>query len=72
MNWEKIVAGRGGGMNHGIGTRHGKAGIVVFFLLAFAVLAGGGLFSTDSHAYSAYSGGCQTCHGSFTGSTSDP
>ena len=36
MTREKIVAGRSGSMNHGIGTRHGKAGIVVFFLFACA------------------------------------
>ena len=39
MNWKKIVAGRSGNMNHGIGTRHGKAGIVFFFLLVFAAFA---------------------------------
>ena len=74
MSWEKIQAGRGGSMNHGIGAHHGKAGIAVFFLLAFAVLAGGGLFATDSHAYQRYNGGastgCQTCHGTFTSNTS--
>ena len=74
MRREKIQAGRGGSVNHGIGIRHGKAGIAVFFLLAFAVLAGGGLFATDSHAYQRYNGGastgCQTCHGTFTSNTS--
>ena len=39
MSWEKIVASKGGDMNQGIGTRHGKAGIVVFFLLACAAFA---------------------------------
>ena len=61
-------------MNHIIGARHGKAGIAVFFLLAIATLAGGSLFATDSHAYQRYNGGastgCQTCHGTFTSSTS--
>jgi hypothetical protein len=50
------------------------AGIVFFLLLAFAMMAGGGLFATDSHAYQRYNGGsgtgCQTCHGAFTDSTS--
>ena len=61
-------------MNQGIGTRNGMAGIVFFLLLAFAMMAGGGLFATDSHAYQRYNGGsgtgCQTCHGAFTDSTS--
>ena len=49
---------------------YGKAGIVFFFLLAFAVLAGGGLFATDSHAYQRYNDGCQNCHGAFTSGSS--
>ena len=39
MNCKKIVAGRSGRMNNGIGTRHGKAGIAFFFLLACAAFA---------------------------------
>jgi len=57
-------------MNQGIWTRNGKAGIVFFHLLAFVVLAGGALFATDSHAYSRYNDGCQSCHGAFGDSTS--
>jgi len=70
MSRKNIIAKTGGNMNHGIGTRHGKTSIVFLFLLAFVVLAGGGLFATDSHAYSRYNDGCQSCHGAFTGSTS--
>jgi hypothetical protein len=70
MNWGKFVAGKGGNMNQGFGTRHGMTGIVFLHLLAFAVLAGGALFATDSHAYQRYNDGCQTCHGAFTDSTS--
>jgi len=61
---------KGGNMSKGIGTRNGMAGIVFFHLLAFAVLAGGALFTTESHAYSRYNDGCQSCHGAFTDSTS--
>ena len=57
-------------MKYGIGIRHAKAGILFFFLVAFAALAGGGLFATDSHAYQRYADGCNSCHGTFTGSTS--
>ncbi|MBE0568338.1 MAG: putative Ig domain-containing protein, partial [Deltaproteobacteria bacterium] len=57
-------------MNRGIGTRHGAAGIIIILILAFAAFAGSGLFATDSHAYSDYASGCDSCHGSFTGSTS--
>ena len=57
-------------MIQGIGTRHGMAGILFFLLLAFAALAGGGLFATDSHAYQRYNDGCQNCHGAFTDSSS--
>jgi hypothetical protein len=46
------------------------AGIVFSLLLAFAMMAGGGLFATDTHAYQRYNDGCQNCHGAFTGSTS--
>jgi hypothetical protein len=70
MNWGKIVSSKGGNMNQGIGMRQGMAGIVFFLLLAFAALAGGGLFATDSHAYQRYNDGCQNCHGAFTDSSS--
>ena len=72
MNWGKIVTRKGGNMNKGIWTRNGIAGIVFFHLLAFAPLAGGGLFATDSHAYGTYAGGCSTasCHGAFKDGTS--
>lgn len=70
MTRGKTIAGKSGSMNYSIGTCYGKAGIVFFFLLMFSMLAGGGLFSTDSHAYQRYNDGCQNCHGAFTGSTS--
>jgi hypothetical protein len=62
MTREKIVAGRGGGMNHGIGTCHGKAGIVIFFLLACAAVA---FWAPNADAQSNYytQQGCSGCHG---------
>ena len=51
MGWEKIQAGRGGSMNHGIGTRLGKAGIVFIFLLAFAAFA---FWAPNANAQSQY------------------
>jgi len=62
MIWQKIVAGRGGSMNNGIGTRHGKAGIVFFFLLACVAFA---LWAPNVNAQSNYyvDRGCSGCHG---------
>ena len=61
MSWEQIVAGRGGGMKYGIGTRHGKAGIVFFFLLAIAAVS---FWAPNADAQSAYYGTyCAPCHG---------
>ena len=62
MSREKIVAGRCGSMKHSIGTRHGKAGIVLFFLLACAALA---FWAPNANAQSNYyvDRGCSTCHG---------
>ena len=61
MSCEKIVAGRGGSMNHGIGTRHGKAGIAFFFLFAFAAVA---FWAPGANAESGFfsSQGCTGCH----------
>lgn len=47
-----------------------KKSVYLYFFLSVAVMAGVGLFATDSQAYERYSGGCQTCHGAFTDSTS--
>ena len=62
MSWGKIIAKRGGSMNHGIGTRHGKAGIVVFFLLGMRLVA---LWAPNAGAQSNYyvDRGCSGCHG---------
>ena len=62
MNCKKIVSGRNGNMNYGIGSRHGKAGIVVFFLLACAALAS---WAPNAGAQSQYyvDRGCSGCHG---------
>ncbi len=72
MTREKTMAGMSGSMNYSIGICCGKTGIVFFMLLMVSMLAGGGLFPTDTHAYSAYTGGCNStsCHGSFRDSTS--
>ena len=72
MTGEKTIAGKSESMNYRIGTRYGKAGIVFFILLMFSMVAGGGLLPTDTYAYSAYTGGCNSasCHGSFRDSTS--
>ena len=51
MRREKIVAGRDGSMNFGNGTRHGKAGIVVFFLIACAAFA---LWAPEAEAVPSY------------------
>jgi len=52
----------GAGMMHGIGIRHGKAGIVFFFLLACAAFA---LWAPNAGAQSNYyvDKGCSGCHG---------
>ena len=62
MTREKIVDGRGGNMNHGNGTRHGKAGFVFFFLLVCTALA---FWAPGANAQSSYyvDRGCSTCHG---------
>ena len=70
MNWGKIVASKGGNMGKRIGTHNGTAGIVFYFLLAFAVLA---VWSSDAVAYSQYSvnrdaTNCRACHGDFRSS----
>ena len=59
-------------MNHGIGTRHGKAGIVFLFLLTFAVLVNGAeaspsYFTSFQSTYpssplSAVASNCSICH----------
>ena len=59
-------------MNHGIGTRYGKAGIVFFFLLACAAFA---LWAPDARAQSGYfrdsTHNCIACHaGQDTSSSS--
>lgn len=68
MIWQKIVAGRGRSMNNGIGTRHGKAGIVFFFLLACVAFA---LWAPNAGAESGFfsTQGCVGCHASPTPST---
>jgi hypothetical protein len=61
MSRNKTVAGRGENMNYGNGIRHGKAGIVFFFLLAFAAVA---LRTPNADAQSQYYGTyCAPCHG---------
>jgi hypothetical protein len=70
MNQEKIEAGRGTRMENGIGIRHGKAGIVFFFLLTIAMFVGSDLFTTDSHAFQRYNDGCDLCHGTFISNVS--
>jgi hypothetical protein len=59
MSREKIVASKGGDMNQSNGTRHGKAGIVLFFLLACAAFA---LWAPNAEAVPDY----LTGPGSFT------
>ena len=62
MSWGKIVAKRGGSMNHGIGIRHGKAAFVFFFLLVCTALA---LWAPNAGAQAQYyvDRGCSGCHG---------
>lgn len=45
----------------------GRIPIVLFCFLALAAFV---VLSSDAHAYERYNSGCQSCHGSFTGSTS--
>ena len=64
MSRKKIIAKTGGSMNPSIGMRHGKAGIVVFFLLTCAAFA---LWAPNAHAQSTYfndttRGNCIQCH----------
>ena len=62
MTRKQIIVGRSGSMKNGIGTRHGKAGIALFFLLACAAFA---FWAPNADAQSSYytSRGCSGCHG---------
>jgi len=61
MRREKIGNGRDGNMKYGNGTRYGKAGFVLFLLLACAAFA---LWAPDAGAQPTYFAGrgCTSCH----------
>ena len=62
MSRKKIAIGRCGSMKYGNGTRYGKAGFVLFLLLACAALA---FWAPNAIAQPQYyvDRGCSSCHG---------
>jgi len=61
MTRKQIVEGRSGSMSDGIGTRHGNAGIALFFLLVCAAVAS---WAPNAEARDTYYGTfCAPCHG---------